>query len=54
MQIPIEVILGPAGAVAVLFLWVLDLRKQRDELNVRLNRLVDALEASLRKAEPPR
>jgi hypothetical protein len=52
VQIPLEVILGPAGAVAVLLLWVLDLRKQRDDYKAKLDRLVDELVAGIRKAEP--
>jgi hypothetical protein len=51
VQIPIEIILGPAGAVAVLLLWVFDLRKQRDDLSGRLNKLVDELVAGIRKAD---
>lgn len=52
MQIPLEVVLGPLGAVAVLLLWNYDLKKQRDELTARLNRIVDALEVALKKADP--
>lgn len=49
MQIPVELILGPAGAVVVLLLWNYDLRKQRDALTDRLNRIVDALEVALKE-----
>jgi len=48
MTIPLEVILGPLGAVAVLLLWLADTRKQRDDTQARLNRLLDGL---LDKAE---
>lgn len=54
MQIPIELVLGPAGAVVVLLLWIADLRKQRDTLDARLSRIVDALEAAMRKVDPPK
>jgi len=53
VQIPVELIVGPVGAVVVLFLWVLDLRKQRDELMARVNRILDKLEPAP-KTEPPR
>lgn len=51
MQVPWELLVGPAGAIVALLLWIQDLRKQRDALDARLSRIVDALEAALRKAE---
>ena len=49
MQIPLEVILGPVGALALALLWIWDLRKQRDDAVTRLNRIIDKFEASLDK-----
>jgi len=51
VQVPLELVFGPLGAIGVLLLWVLDLRKQRDDAQARLNRLLDGLEAGLKKAE---
>jgi len=51
LQIPIELVLGPSGAVVVLFLWVLDLRRQNAALTDRLNRIVDALEVALKDSK---
>lgn len=51
MQIPLEVILGPLGAVAVLLAWNWDLRKQRDDYRERLYRILDKLEVAP-KADP--
>jgi hypothetical protein len=51
VQIPIELVLGPFGAVAVLLLWIQDLRKQRDAYQAQLAKLVDALESGLRRAD---
>ena len=53
VQIPLEAILGPFGAIAVLLLWVVDLRKQRDDLQARVNRLLDKIEVGP-KTEAPR
>lgn len=53
VQIPLEIVLGPLGAVAVLLWWNHDLRTQRDQLAARLNKIVDALEDALKKAERP-
>jgi hypothetical protein len=46
VQIPIEVLVGPAGAVAVLLLWVYDLRKERDLLKERLYNLLDKIDVA--------
>lgn len=54
VSVPLEVILGPLGAVGVLLLWIADLRKERDELKTQLRKLTDALEIGLRRAEPPK
>jgi hypothetical protein len=53
VQIPLEVILGPLGAIGVLLLWNYDLRKERDLLKERLYRLLDKIDVAA-KAEPPR
>lgn len=53
MQIPLEVILGPLGAVGVLLWWNYDLRKQRDDFRERLFRILDKIEVAP-KTEPPR
>ena len=52
MQIPWEILLGPFGAIVALLLWIQDLRKQRDTLDARLSRIVEALEVALKKADP--
>jgi hypothetical protein len=46
VQIPIEVLVGPAGAVAVLLLWNMDLRKERDLLKERLYKLLDKIDVA--------
>lgn len=63
MQIPIEVIVGPVGAVAVL-IWIVDKlwkahqaadkreQDRADALDQRLDRIADALAAGLSKADP--
>lgn len=51
MTLTWELLLGPLGAVVVLIWWNHDLRKQRDDLATRLNRIVDALEVALKKGE---
>lgn len=50
VQIPLEVILGPVGALGIALVWIWDLRKQRDDAVARLNRIIDKFEASLDKA----
>ena len=51
MQIPLEVVLGPLGAVAVLLLWNYDLRKERDALKERLYKLLDKIDVAA-KVDP--
>jgi hypothetical protein len=53
LQIPLEIILGSGGALALALLWILDLRKERDALKERLYRLLDKIDVAA-KVEPPR
>ena len=50
MQIPLEIILGPLGAVAVLLWWNHELRKSNADLQKRLDAFVDEIRAALRAA----
>lgn len=52
MQIPLEVILGPVGALGLALLWIWDLRKQNARLIERLDGIVDELRRAVAKAEP--
>lgn len=50
MQIPVEVVLGPFGALALALLWIWDLRRQNAALTERLNRFLDKIEVAPREA----
>ena len=51
VQIPVELILGPVGALALAMLWIMDLRKERDLLKERLYKLLDKIDVAA-KADP--
>jgi hypothetical protein len=46
VQIPVELILGPVGALALAMLWIQDLRKERDLLKDRLYKLLDKIDVA--------
>lgn len=59
MQVPLEVLVGPVGAVGALLLWIWDLRKERDAWrdrslasDGRLERIADAFTALAKKPAP--
>lgn len=51
MQIPIEVVLGPVGALGLALLWIWDLRQQNRKLTERLDGIVDELRRAISKAD---
>ena len=51
MQIPVELILGPVGALVLAMLWIQDLRKERDLLKDRLYKLLDKIDVAA-KVDP--
>jgi len=51
VQIPVELILGPVGALALAMLWISDLRKERDLLKDRLYKLLDKIDVAA-KVDP--
>ena len=46
VQIPVELILGPVGALVLAMLWISDLRKERDLLKDRLYKLLDKIDVA--------
>lgn len=46
MQIPIELVFGSGGAIALALLWIYDLRKERDLLKDRLYKLLDKIDVA--------
>ena len=46
MPIPLEVVFGTGGALALALLWIHDLRKERDILKDRLYRLLDKIDVA--------
>jgi hypothetical protein len=46
LPIPIEIVFGTGGALAVALLWVHDLRKERDLLKSRLYALLDKIDVA--------
>jgi len=51
VQIPVELILGPVGALVLAMLWIQDLRKERDLLKDRLYKLLDKIDVAA-KVDP--
>lgn len=46
MQVPLEFLIGPAGALGLALLWIHDLRKERDTLKERLYKLLDKIDVA--------
>jgi hypothetical protein len=46
VPIPIEVVFGTGGALALALLWIHDLRKERDALKERLYKLLDKIDVA--------
>ena len=46
MPIPIEVVFGTGGALALALLWIHDLRKERDTLKEKLYKLLDKIDVA--------
>ena len=46
MQVPIEIVFGSGGALALALLWIYDLRRERDALKDRLYRLLDKIDVA--------
>lgn len=44
MQLPVELVFGTGGALALALLWIYDLRKERDVLKERLYKLLDKID----------
>lgn len=44
MQVPLEIVFGTGGALALALLWIHDLREERKELKARLYSLLDKID----------
>jgi heme exporter protein D len=48
VQLPIEIVFGTGGALALALLWIHDLRQERNLLKERLYKLLDKIDVAAR------